>query len=51
MGRTAQIGKLGDRALRQAAGTGQMGQASWRVMLGQDNSGRIAMAGKIVQDG
>jgi hypothetical protein len=43
-------GKAGKRALRQGAGTGQVGQAGWRGQLGPDNGGRTAMAEKIQQD-
>ncbi len=37
--------------LKQAARTLQVGQASWRGQLGQDNGGRTVMAGEIQQNG
>jgi hypothetical protein len=52
MDSTAGTGEnLGTRVLRQAVGTGQVVQASWRGQLGQGNTGRTGMVGKIQQDG
>ncbi len=49
--RTARKRKLGNKNARTGSRNRAVGQASWRGKLGQDNSGRTTMAGKMQQDG
>jgi hypothetical protein len=50
MDRTARTRKLGDKSAETSSVTGQVVQASWRGLLGQENGGRTGVAVKIQQD-